>query len=72
MDEFQKVIIELRNETINSVLNGLRNDPTPGWAQVARGLLNDNADILAESDDAVSQETLDVLNRITEELKLTG
>ena len=72
MDPFQQLIVDLRNETINTVLNGLRNDPTPGWAQVARGLLNDNADILAESDDQVSQETLDILNKITEELKLTG
>lgn len=72
MDDFQKMIVELRNETIAAVLAGLRSDPTPGWAQVARGLLSDNADILAESDDAVSQETLDILNDINEQLKLTG
>ena len=72
MDDFQKMVIELRSETMKAVLDGLRNEPTPGWATIARGLLNDYRDILDVADDAVSQETLDVLNDITEQLRLSG
>ena len=71
-NDFQQMIVTLRNETMNAVLTGLRENPSPGWATIARGLLNDNADVLAESDDAVSAETLEILNKINAELKLTG
>ena len=72
MDSFQQMIIELRGETLKAVLNGLREDPTPGWATIARGLLNDYRDILDVADDAVDQDTLDALNDITEQLRLSG
>ena len=71
-DQFQAMIIELREETMKAVLNGLRNDPTPGWATIARGLLNDNKDVLSEADEEVSQSTLDVLEKITTELGLAS
>ena len=72
MDNFQSMIVELRRTTIRTVLDGLNNDPTPGWAQVARGLLSDFADVLNTEDSAVDQSTLDALNEINSQLKLTG
>lgn len=72
MNDFQSMIVELRKTTIRTVLNGLNNEPSPGWAQVARGLLNDFADVLNTEDSAVDQTTLDALNEINSQLKLTG
>ena len=65
-----QLITELRIKTIRTILEGLDNDPSPGWAQVARGILADHKDLLNVEDDQVDESTLKVLEEIN--LRLTG
>lgn len=70
MDQYTQMILDLRIATVRAILDGLANDPTPGWAQVARGILTDNKDILNVENDDVDEETLKALEEIN--LRLTG
>ena len=73
MDESMKqLIIELRRKTVLTVLQALDTEPTAGWAQVARGILNDYSDLLTKSDEELDESTLDMLNDINTKLKFTG
>ena len=69
-DNLQKLIEELRLETITQILIGLRTEPTPGWAQVARGVLNDHKDLLEGDIDSFDQDTLNQLADIQQQLKI--